>query len=203
MTIALDDTEPRISYAAPALGQTAFDVPFVFFDEDDLVVYVDDTLQVITTDYTVSQDEDGTGTLTFVDSQVSVTVTITREVPIERVTQFPESGPFSIPDLNTELNRIVAMLQQELSDQTRSIRQPTSDEDDLDELPVAASRASKYLFFDADGQPTVVVSVSSAVAASAFMETVLDDTTAAAARATLGVTDLTATQYLLNWMHYR
>jgi hypothetical protein len=70
-------------------------------------------------------------------------------------------------------------------------------------LPVAASRASKYLFFDANGQPTAVASVSTSVAATAFMLTLLDDTTAADARATLGITDTSAYTGLSNWIHCR
>jgi hypothetical protein len=93
------------------------------------------------------------------------------------------------------------MLQQAVTNLPRSLRQPTSDEDDLDALPIAATRASKYLAFDADGQPSLVASVSSAVSATAFMLTLLDDTTAAAARATLEITDQSAYAGLSNWHH--
>jgi hypothetical protein len=95
------------------------------------------------------------------------------------------------------------MLQQAVADLPRSLRQPTSDADELDELPVAASRANKYLFFDADGQPSLVSAVSTSVAASAFILTLMDDTTAAAARTTLGITDQSAYTGLSNWQFCR
>jgi hypothetical protein len=90
-----------------------------------------------------------------------------------------------------------------VADWPRSLRQPSSDVDDLDALPVAASRASKYLAFDADGQPSLVAAVSTSAAATAFMLTLLDDTTAAAARATLGITDQSAYTGAINHLHYR
>lgn len=196
-------TTPRIAYTATA-SQTDFVIPFVFHDTDHIKVYVNDVL-ISASDYTITgaDDEDG-GDLVF-DTWLSASdsVVIVREVPYELTTHIPPSGPLDIPAVNLQLSLFVMMLQQAITDWTRSIRQPASDEEDLDALPVAASRASKYLYFDADGQPTVVASVSTSVAASAFMLTLLDDTTAAAARATLGITDQSSYVGLANWQHCR
>ena len=42
MTINLSQNDPRISYSvAQGVTQTSFSVPFEFFDDDDLTVYVD------------------------------------------------------------------------------------------------------------------------------------------------------------------
>lgn len=197
-----DDT-PRVSYTATS-GQTQFAVPFVFHDSDHLLVYDNGTL-VDSDDYTVTgaDDEDG-GQVEF-DTGITAghTILIVREIPYELTTHIPPSGPLDIPAINLQFSLFMMMLQQATADWPRSLRQPSADAENLDALPAAASRASKYLYFDADGQPIAVASVSSAVAASAFMLTVLDDANAAAARATLGITDQSAYVGLSNWHHCR
>ena len=194
---------PRTAYTATA-SQTIFAVPFVFHDADHILVYDNDSL-VSAADYTPTgvDDEDG-GQVEFDTGRtVGHSIVIVREVPYELTTHIPASGPLDITKNNLQFSLFTMMLQQAIADWPRALRQPTSDEDDFDDLPVASSRASKYLFFDADGQPTVVASVSTSVAASAFMQTVLDDTTAAAARTTLGITDQSSYVGISNWHHCR
>jgi len=206
MTDWLDvsDTTPRIAYTATN-GQTVFAVPFAFLDETHLEVYVNDVLKTLSTHYTTSgeEDEDG-GTVTLVTGATAGdSVVIARVLTYELSIHIPTHGDLDIPAINLQFSLFTMMLQQAVADLPRSLRQPASDADDLDELPVAASRASKYLFFDADGQPTLVSSVSTSVAASAFMLTLLDDTTAAAARATLGIADQSAYTGISNWQFCR
>jgi len=184
-----DDT-PRVSYTATS-GQTAFTVPFAFLEEDHLEVYQNDTLRTLTTHYTVTGegDEDG-GTVTLVTGATAGdSIVIVRSVPYELTTHIPLAGALDVAALNLQFTLLVMMMQQFDTDRVRSLRQPESDVTDLNELGTASERASKYLFFNASGQPTLVSSVSTSVAATAFMLTLLDDTTAAAARATLGITD--------------
>ena len=114
MTINLSDNSPRVSYnVAAGVSQSAFVVSFEFFDNDDLNVYVDGTLKTITTDYTVTGGDGSTGTVTFVSAVVGAsggsTVVITRDIDLDRTTDFPSSGPFNIASLNTELDRFVAI----------------------------------------------------------------------------------------------
>ena len=64
MTINLADNSPRISYTVgQGVTQTSFAVPFEFFDNGDLNVYVDGTLKTITTHYTVTGGDGSTGTV--------------------------------------------------------------------------------------------------------------------------------------------
>ena len=112
MTINLSDNSPRISYSvANGVTQTSFTVPFEFFDDDDLNVYVDGTLKTLTTDYTTTGGDGSTGTVVISVTGASggSTVVITRDIDIERTTDFPTSGPFQIAALNTELDRITAI----------------------------------------------------------------------------------------------
>lgn len=82
MTIDISDNDPRISYTANANGaQTAFAVPFEFFDNSDLKVYVAGVLKSEGTgsaNYGVSGGAGSTGTVTFVSGvTASATVVIT------------------------------------------------------------------------------------------------------------------------------
>ena len=110
MTILISDNSPRISYTATA-GQTAFTVPFEFFDASDLNVYINDTLQTLTTHYSVTGGSGSTGSITLVTgATLNDVIVITRDVTLERITDFPTSGPFQVASLNTELDKVVAMI---------------------------------------------------------------------------------------------
>ena len=154
MTINLADNVPRVSYSvASGVSQSAFTVPFEFFDNIDLNVYVDGTLKVLTTDYTVTGGSGSTGTVNFnspvVGASGGSTVVLTREIDLERTTDFPTSGPFNIASLNTELDRMVA-IQAELKDQVdRSLKLTDYDASVNLELPELNSRKGKTLAFNA------------------------------------------------------
>ena len=203
--IQIDDVTPRIYYTATS-GQTVFLVPFAFFDDGDLLVYVNDVLKTITTDYTVSgsgASEAASRKVTFVTGlTVSDRVAIIRDIPIERTTDFPNSGPLQIPSLNTQLDKLFAIQQQIESLIERTLRLNDADATANVNIPAAAARASKFLAFDAAGAPTVADAVTE-VPVSVFMQTVLDDASAAAARTTLGIADNTAYTGLSNWHRSR
>jgi len=125
MAITISDISPRIQYTATA-GQTSFTVPFEFFDDDDLVVVntssggVDTTLTKAASPSTVTQYSvtgagvTGGGSITLgAGATLNDTYTITRNVPIARSTDFATTGVFPIDSLNTELDKIVAMMQQQ------------------------------------------------------------------------------------------
>ena len=203
--IQIDDVTPRIYYTATS-GQTVFLVPFAFFDDGDLLVYVNDVLKTITTDYTVSgsgASEAASRKVTFVTGlTVSDRVAIIRDIPIERTTDFPNSGPLQIPSLNTQLDKLFAIQQQIESLIERTLRLNDADATANVNILAAAARASKFLAFDAAGAPTVADAVTE-VPVSVFMQTVLDDASAAAARTTLGIADNTAYTGLSNWHRSR
>lgn len=152
MTINIADNSPRISYTvAQGATQTSFAVPFEFFDNGDLNVYIDGTLKTITTHYTVTGGDGSTGTVS-----MSVTggtggsiVVITRDIELERTTDFPVSGAFNIVALNTELDRLVAVAA-DLNDRAaRSIQAQDFDTTVSYTLPVVNDRKGKVLGFNA------------------------------------------------------
>lgn len=152
MTINLADNTPRISYAvAEGVTQTSFAVPFEFFDDGDLKVYVDGTLKTITSDYTVSGGDGSTGTITISVTGVSggSTVVITRDIPLARTTDFPTSGAFAVATLNRELDRFTAMQADRADDNDRSIKLKDQDATSSLELPLKADRAGRLLGFNA------------------------------------------------------
>src|SRR5210317_1028495 len=120
MTINLSDNSPRISYSvAHGVTQSTFTVPFEFFAEESLNVYVDGVLKTLTTDYTVTGGDGSTGSVAISVTGASggSTVVIIRKISLERTADFPTSGPFQIAALNTELDRIIAIAA-DLNDRT-------------------------------------------------------------------------------------
>jgi hypothetical protein len=156
MPILINDTSARAQYTATA-SQTVFTVPFEFFANADLKVYRGSTLQTLTTHYTVTgAGVTGGGSITLVTgASAGEILTIVRDVPVSRTTDFPTSGPFNVDALNTDLDRLTAMVQQQETLDTRSLRIDQFDTPNtLNALPSKTSRAGRILSFDADGQPS-------------------------------------------------
>ena len=152
MTINLSDNSPRISYTvAQGATQTTFAVPFEFFDDADLNVYVDGTLKTITAHYTVSGGSGSTGSVGISVTGISggSTVIITRNIALARTTDFPTSGPFDVTTLNTELDRFTAQLADQKDQNDRSISLADDDAAASMTLPDKADRIGKTLAFNA------------------------------------------------------
>jgi len=154
MTISIQNNDPRISYSvASGVTQTSFTIPFDFYSDSDVNVYIDDVLKVITADYTVSGGSGSTGTLTMSVTGASgtgSTVVILRNIPLDRTTDFPLSGPFNISSLNTELDRFVAIAADQRDGQNQSITVPDAESYNT-VLPKAADRAGRLVIFDEAG----------------------------------------------------
>lgn len=158
MTINLADNSPRVSYTvSQGATQTTFAVPFEFFDNGDLNVYIDGTLKTITTHYTVSGGDGSTGTVSMsvTGGTGGSTVVITRDIALERTTDFPVSGAFNIVALNTELDRLVAVAA-DLNDlASRGVQLSDFDTGASLTLPLAADRGNKVLAFNSAGDTLV------------------------------------------------
>lgn len=157
MSIIINDTSARVQYVATS-GQTVFTVPYEFFSNADLKVYINEVLKTLTTHYTVTgAGVTGGGSITLTSGATAgQIITIVRDVPVKRVTDFPTSGPFVVDDLNSELDKMTAMVQQLETKLERTIR---LDDFDLPSsfqfLPSKTSRAGKTIAFDENGNVTV------------------------------------------------
>ena len=179
MTISVSNNTPRVSYSvSQGATTTSFTVNFEFFAAADLNVYVDDTLKTITTHYTVSGGNGSTGTVSMsvTGATGGSTVVITRDIALERTTDFPSQGAFNISSLNTELDKLVA-IDADVDDTIgRSIRLQDSDSAVSMELPLKAARLGTVLGFNAttgaaEAGPTIA-NVNSLSAITANINTV-------------------------------
>lgn len=186
-------TTARIQYTATG-GQTVFPYNFPIFDEDHLVVQRTRsgtvTTLALTTDYTVSGvDVETGGNVTLVTGATAGDIiTIYRSVPLQRLTDYQTAGDFEADTVNMDFDLLWMAQQDSARDGNRSLRLQVSDSTDPDDfvVPLTADRASMYLGFDVDGLPIPVAAAVGSAVVTPFMETVLDDTDAATARATLG-----------------
>ena len=168
---------------------TVFAYTFKIIAAADIEVTVDGVVKTLTTDYSVSGvGADGGGNVTFISAPANgTTVVIQRAMAYERATDYQENGDLPAQTLDDDLDRGVMLLQQLKATLTRSIKLPAGETTEQVIAESAAARALKLLGFDAGGDVTVYGAADVDLATvSAYMLTLLDDATAADARATLG-----------------
>ena len=164
MTLVINDTTPQNQYTATG-GQTQFTVTFEFFAVTDLKVYNGTCLLSYAASpgnaaqYSVTgAGSNGTKRITLGSPGATNgdVITIKRDIAVARTSDFPSSGPFNIETLNTELDMMTAMIAERENENIRGVRAATTDPTTVDmTLPVKATRASKVMAFDSDGDPTV------------------------------------------------
>tara|TARA_R100000329_G_C7616305_1_gene218834 strand:- start:118 stop:1395 length:1278 start_codon:yes stop_codon:yes gene_type:complete len=163
-TISIGDNDARIQHSIGSSGNTAnvttFTIDFPFFELDDIKVTITNSSGVDTAltrgtgsntfAVTGTSVDDGFsgGNITLGSVYTSSTVTIFRDVPITRTSDFATSGPFNISSLNTDLDKIYAVMQQIETNSARSLKLPTTDSLTSITLPTNISRRGKYLVFN-------------------------------------------------------
>ena len=151
MTIDISNNAARVNYTvAQGATQTSFSVPFEFFNDADLSVYVDDVLKTITTHYTVSGGDGSTGTVTISVTGASggSTVVISRSIAIERTSDFVTGVDINRAALNTQLDTLTAIAADNKDKASRSISAPNSEVNPQLELPDANTRKGKLVGFN-------------------------------------------------------
>jgi hypothetical protein len=174
---------------------TAFAFAFKVFGESDVLVVqtvvatATDTTKVLTTDYTVTlngdQNANPGGVVTMlVAPPIGNIVTISSVVPNLQPTNLTNLGGFYPTVINDALDRLTILAQQlaEKADRSPQISISTGLA-----LPLAFPNPVPNfgIVWNADGTALISGALTT-TPASAFMQTVLDDADAAAARATLG-----------------
>jgi hypothetical protein len=196
--LTISSTTNRVSFTGNGVT-TAFSFPYKFLANGDLVVIETviatgvQTTKTITTHYTVSgAGDDAGGTVTMVTAPAStISLTIYRDPAATQTVDLVENDPLPVEDsLEAPLDKLTMMIQRLKDVDNRSLRQPEGDTANIDYLPAKVTRASKYMAFDADGDP-IASSATSGSLASSFMDTVLDDTSGSAVIETL-IDDMTA-----------
>lgn len=198
----LTDELPINQYTA-SNGQTEFAFTFYIFALSDIKVYINDILKTITTDYVVRKNDgtvigdadlpmDGGKIIFNVGRTAGEKISLNRDIPVDRSTQFSTGGAFKADSLNSELTRILTIAQQLKRDVARSFRLAPSDAEG-GSLQLPTNRANNILAFDANANLilTKFADIDKANV-SPFIATLLDDISASAARGTLDAQQLNA-----------
>jgi hypothetical protein len=152
----------KIVYSGSA-GLGPYSFSFEILVNTDVAVYFNTTLLTLTTDYTVTINANGTGSVTIVtgtnvpttpDGDDTITIVGARD--IERTTDFSVGGDLSAAAINEQLDANIIFAQQIDERVDRSIKAAVTDPTSINmDLPVIATRANKLLAFDASGDVTV------------------------------------------------
>jgi hypothetical protein len=162
--MTVSSTTTKNSYSGNG-STTVFAYTFKIFDEDDIAVILRDdataveTVQTITTNYTVSGVGDaGGGNITFVTAPATgKTVVLLRSTPLSQLTDYTPNDPFPAESHEDALDKLT-FITQELSEEIgRAIKLSKTNEIATAEFTVGAvARANKVLGFDGNGDLAVL-----------------------------------------------
>jgi len=155
MAYPISDVTRRVVYTGSA-GIGPYSFSFEVLANTDIQVYKNTTLLTLTTNYTVTINSNGTGSVTLVSAATgSDTITIVGDRAIQRATDFVTGGDLFANTLNDEFDSLVIFAQQVDEKADRGLKAPVTDPTDVNMvLPVKASRKGKVLAFDStSGDP--------------------------------------------------
>lgn len=161
--MTVSSTTTKNSYSGDG-SNAVFAYTFKVFDEDDLTVILrtdatgTETVQTITTNYTVSGVGDaGGGNVTFVTPPASgVTVVIRRAAAITQTTDYTPNDPFPAEEHENALDKLTFIAQQQQEELDRAIKLSRTNTMTSTEFTVGSTdRANKILAFDGTGELSV------------------------------------------------
>ena len=167
--VKVPDVTPIVRYVANG-AQTTFSYPFPIFASEDLAIYIDGAKQA--SGFTIDGAGNTSGGDVTFDTAPAIDsiITLARELPIERVTDFLEGGDFSAISINNELDYVIAALQQVNRENDLMLRYGDHETPANVELPSRSQRANKGLGFDGSGNP-IALDLSGAAAPPDFTAT--------------------------------
>ena len=153
--IKMPDVTPLVRLVADGI-ETIFAYPFPIFASEDLRVYIDGALQV--SGFTINGAGETTGGSVTFDTAPALDriATLERVLPLERLTDFLEGGDFSANSINSELDYLVAAIQQVSRENDSAIRYSDFEAPAGLDLPSLRNRKNKVLGFDGSGNPVAV-----------------------------------------------
>jgi hypothetical protein len=145
----------RNDYVASS-GQTDFPYTFTALADTDIKVLKNGVTLSLGGDYTVTYGSYG-GTVTLLSGATAGdAIAIYLDMPLQRTTNYQNSGDFLALDVNGDFDALWLALQQTTSGIDRSVRLSDSDPNIVGiELPLPAERAQKLLAFSPTGAVTV------------------------------------------------
>jgi hypothetical protein len=177
MAYPISDVTRRVVYTGSA-GVGPYSFTFEVLANTDIQVYKNTTLLTLTTNYTVTINANGTGSVTLVVAATgSDTITIVGDRAIQRATDFVTGGDLFANTLNDEFDSLVIFAQQVDEKADRGLKAPVTDPTDVNMvLPVKATRKGTVLAFDSTtGDPVAgpaLDAVTTVIAQSANINTV-------------------------------
>lgn len=163
--MAITSTVNKLTYNGNGT-QTVFPFSFKIFEETDIQVILTqaDGTEIplaLTTDYTVSAIRDDytnggnvTTTGSFSPPASGETLTLVRLMPLTQETDYTENDSFPAETHENALDKLTMIAQQLNEEITRNLVVPITDPTP-GQLPNKATRASKFMAFDANGDPMV------------------------------------------------
>jgi hypothetical protein len=177
MAYPISNVTRRVVYTGSA-GVGPYSFTFEVLANTDIQVYKNTTLLTLTTNYTVTINSNGTGSVTLVSAATGTdTITIVGNRAIQRATDFVTGGDLFANTLNDEFDSLVIFAQQISEKADRGLKAPVTDPTDVNMvLPVKASRKGTVLAFDSTtGDPVAgpaLDAVTTVIAQSANINTV-------------------------------
>lgn len=190
MAYPISNVSRRVQYTGSA-GVGPYSFTFEILANTDIAVYKNSTLLTLTTDYTVTINANGTGSVTLVSAATgSDTVTIFGSRALQRTSDFVTGGDLFANTLNDELDSLVIFTQQNKEEIDRSLQAPVTDPTTIDmTLPGKTSRAGYVLSFNSStGNPEVTTTVGQINQAGTYAANALASQNAAAASAAAALT---------------
>lgn len=167
--MTVSSTTSKASYSGNG-STTVFTVPFYFLEAADLQVILRssagvETVQTLTTNYTVAgAGVTSGGTVTMlVAPAAGTTLTILRNIEATQETDLVPNDRLPAESLETALDKATMLIQQLDEEAGRSLKFPASDTTASAQLPVSTARASKFLSFDASGNPVASIGTDATI----------------------------------------